>query len=99
MTTDASASKTLAWALRTVAGTAVALLLIWFVNDSGYNTIATQFWVVVSTFLIGFALAWKQVRAGIVSLIVYLLLEIALASVRFWPSFLGVFAYPLEKVH
>ena len=87
MTTDESVPKTLTWVFRTVAGIAIALLLIWFV-DGVFASIATEFWIVVSSLLIGFGITWKQVRAGIFSLIGFVLLVIALERVRFWPAFL-----------
>jgi len=88
VTTDESVPKSLAWVFCTVAGIAIALLLIGFV-DGVFASIATEFWIVVSSLLIGFGLTWKQVRAGIVSLIVFLLLVIALVHdglnrPRFW---------------
>ena len=87
MTTDVSVPRTLAWAFRTIAGVAIALLLIGTVNGVSAS-ITTEFWIVVSSLLIGFGLTWKQFRASVISLFVFLLLAIGLASVRSWPSFL-----------
>ena len=92
MTAATSVPKTLTWVFRTVAGIAIALLLIWFVDgvfalyrkrilDCCHQS-SDWFW----------SLLEARTRAGIISLFDFLVLVVALERVRFWPSFLHTWA-------